>query len=170
MSRGFYPRPESSNGWALRYNSALMPDDDERLDVKQALEKLNRALELQHRSVLQYAVASVSLFGIEPQALGHRLAEFAEDELADLRWLVEKIVALGGNPSTTVAPRKWTGDAPRATQQLIDAETEAVEALGDAISPTGREGRSEALEHRLEHMIMRKQGQIDVLLRARRAP
>ena len=37
-----------------------------------------------------------------------------------------------------------------------------------AIEPTGREGRSEALEHTLEHLIMRKQNQVDFLLRARR--
>jgi hypothetical protein len=41
-----------------------------------------------------------------------------------------------------------------------------VEALQEAIEPTGREGRSEALEHLLEHMIMRKQHQIDFLRRA----
>jgi hypothetical protein len=46
---------------------------------------------------------------------------------------------------------------------LIDCEKEAVEALQAAIEPTGREGRSEALEH----LIMRKQAQIDFLERAR---
>ena len=42
-----------------------------------------------------------------------------------------------------------------------------IEALQSAIEPTGREGRSEALEHMLEHMIMRKQRQVDLLARAR---
>jgi hypothetical protein len=37
-----------------------------------------------------------------------------------------------------------------------------------AIEPTGREGRSEALEHMLQHLIMRKQDQVDFLMRARR--
>ena len=55
-----------------------------------------------------------------------------------------------------------------AVQWLIDTETELVDALKDAITPTGQEGRSEALEHVLEHIIMRKQNQIDFLLRARR--
>jgi hypothetical protein len=40
--------------------------------------------------------------------------------------------------------------------------------LQAAIEPTGREGRSEALEHMLEHVIMRKQDQVDFLVRARR--
>ena len=45
-----------------------------------------------------------------------------------------------------------------------------IEALQESIEPTGREGRSEALEHMLEHIIMRKQNQVDFLLRARRKP
>jgi hypothetical protein len=38
-----------------------------------------------------------------------------------------------------------------------------------ALAYTGQEGRSEALEHRLEHVIMRKQEQVDALIRASRA-
>jgi hypothetical protein len=53
---------------------------------------------------------------------------------------------------------------------LIEAETEAIDKLQETIEPTGREARSEALEHTLEHLIMRKQAQIDFLLRARRRP
>ena len=48
----------------------------------------------------------------------------------------------------------------------MSCEEEAVEALQEAIEPTGREGRSEALEHMLEHQIMRKQRQADFLQRA----
>jgi len=53
---------------------------------------------------------------------------------------------------------------------MIDAETEAIEALQDVIPTTGQEGRSEALEHRLEHIIMRKQEQVDALIRAAGGP
>ena len=49
-----------------------------------------------------------------------------------------------------------------------EVEEEVVEALQDCIPFTGQEGRSEALEHRLEHMIMRKQEQRDTLERAAR--
>jgi len=51
---------------------------------------------------------------------------------------------------------------------LIESEGEALQTLQDAIEPTGREAASEAIEHRLEHIIMRKQEQVDVLLRASR--
>ena len=145
-----------------------MPDSEEQLDVDEAVKRLNEALRLQNRSVLQYTLNSGSLFGFEFQALGDRLWEFARSELGDQRLLIEKIVALGGDPTVEVADLRWTGDPGDAVDWLIETEEEAVETLQAAIEPTGREGRSEALEHLLEHMIMRKQNQVDFLVRARR--
>jgi len=141
---------------------------EETLDIQQAQERLNAALALQYRSALGYTLASGSLFGFEYQALGDRLWSYGQAELADARLLVEKIVALDGEPTTDVAELSWTGDPGDAVDWLIETETEAVDALQAAIEPTGREGRSEALEHTLEHLIMRKQNQVDFLIRARR--
>ena len=141
---------------------------DEKMDVDAVLEKLNASLSMQYRSVLQQTLTSGSLFGFEFQSLGDRIWQDADSEINDLRLLVEKITALGGTPTTDVAELRWTGDPSDAVQWLIDTETELVDALKEAITPTGQEGRSEALEHVLEHIIMRKQNQIDFLLRARR--
>ena len=145
-----------------------MPEEEEKLDIDEAVERLNAALAMQYRSVLQYSLNAGSLFGFEFQALGDRLWDFGQAELRDARLLVEKIVALGGDPTTDVAELRWTGDPSDAVEWLIETETDAVETLQAAIEPTGREGRSEALEHLLEHLIMRKQNQVDFLLRARR--
>jgi bacterioferritin len=145
-----------------------VPEEEENLDEEGAIERLNRALALQYRSVLQYTLSSGSLFGFEFQAFGDRFWEFARAELDDARRLVEKITALGGEPSTEVAELRWTGDPGNAVAWLIESESDAIENLQAAIEPTGREGRSEALEHMLEHLIMRKQDQVDYLMRARR--
>jgi bacterioferritin (cytochrome b1) len=146
----------------------MADENEERLDVESAVERLNAALALQHRSVLQYAMTSGSLFGFEFQALGDRFWEYAQAELGDARLLVEKIVALKGSPTTDVAELRWSGRPDDAVQWLIESEEDAIGRLQAAIEPTGREGRSEALEHTLEHLIMRKQNQVDFLLRARR--
>ncbi len=142
--------------------------EEEKLDEELARKRLNAALGLQYRSALAYTLTSASLFGFEYQALGDRMWEYGQSELADARLLVEKIVALDGEPTTDVAPLEWTGDPGAAVEWLIATETEAIDALQAGIEPTGREGRSEALEHTLEHLIMRKQNQIDFLVRARR--
>ena len=80
-----------------------MPDSEEKLDEKEAVKRLNAALELQYRSALQYSLTAASLTGIEAQALGSQLTGFGDLELADARRLIEKIVSFGGDPTTTVA-------------------------------------------------------------------
>ncbi len=147
----------------------LVPEEDEKLDIEAAVERLNEALALQYRSALQYTLSSGSLFGFEFQTFGERFWEFARAELDDARRLVEKIAALGGEPAAEVAELRWTGDPGDAVAWLIETENDAIERLQAAIEPTGREGRSEALEHMLEHLIMRKQEQVDFLTRARRS-
>ncbi len=138
------------------------------MDVDEQIERLNAALRLQGRSALQYTLTGGSIAGLEHQLLAERFGEFARAELDDMRRLVEKIAALGGDPSAEVAPARLDTDPERALRWLIESETEVLAALQDAIEPTGREAASEAVEHRLEHMIMRKQEQVDVLLRALR--
>jgi bacterioferritin (cytochrome b1) len=142
---------------------------EETLDVEAAIERLNDALRLQYRSALQYTLTSGSLFGFEFQGFGDRLWDYGRAELDDARLLVEKVVALGGERIAEVAELRWAGVPADAVAWLIESEQDAIEALQQAIEPTGREGRSEALEHLLEHLILRKQNQVDFLLRARRS-
>ena len=142
----------------------------ETMDVDQQIECLNRALRLQHRSVLHYSLVAGSVIGLEYQAHAEKMSEHAASELEDATRLVEKITALGGEPTTEVAPISFTADPAAALEQLIECEGETLEALQAAIEPTGREAASEAVEHRLEHIIMRKQEQVDYLLRAQRRP
>ena len=143
---------------------------DERMDVENQIECLNKALRLQHRSVLHYSLVAGSVIGLEFQAHAEKMREHALSELEDATRLVEKITALGGEPTTDVAQIEFVADPAKALDELIDAEGETLEALQAAIEPTGREAASEAVEHRLEHIIMRKQEQVDYLLRARRRP
>ena len=144
-----------------------MAEDEERLDEEGAIEALNAALVLQYRSALQYSLVSASLVGVPAQSLANLLIGFGDEELADARQLIEKIVSFEGEPTTEVGEIRHHDDVDDALDWLIESETEAIETLQQAIEPTGREGRSEALEHMLEHMIMRKQRQVDLLMRAR---
>ena len=143
-----------------------MGDPEEKLDQQLAVERLNAALRLQYRSALQYSLTAASLAGIEAQALGTKLTGFGDEELADARRLVEKIVSFGGEPTTEVAELRFDAAAADAIRYLAECEEATVEALQEAIEPTGRDGRSEALEHLMEHLILRKQHQVDYLRRA----
>lgn len=143
-----------------------MPEQEEQLDEQLAIERLNEALESQYRSALQYSVVAASLRGLEAQAAGARLTEFGDAELDGVRRLIEKIVSFGGEPTTKVAALRFHAGTQDALADLVECEEEAIEALQESIEPTGREGRSEALEHMLEHLIMRKQEQVDFMRRA----
>ena len=140
------------------------------MEVEAAIEALNVALRLQQRSAIAYTHLAGTLVGFQFHGLAEEMARFALAELDDARHLVEKIATLGGSPTVAIAPIEAHGDSEALVRWLIDAETEAVEALQDVIPTTGQEGRSEALEHRLEHIIMRKQEQVDTLIRAAGGP
>jgi bacterioferritin (cytochrome b1) len=147
-----------------------MADEPEPMDTEQVLEQLNRGLTLQLRSLLQFTQASGSMFGIEVQGVAGKLWEFAQAEHEDTRLLVEKITALGGDPTTEVGELEWDPQPAKALDRLIETEDEVTEALHAVIPHSGQEAASEALEHLMEHIIMRKQNQIDWLRRARRQP
>ncbi len=144
--------------------------EEERLDTGGEVEHLQKALRLQYRSAVEYTLAAGSMVGFAYSHFGTSLWQFAQSDLEDARRLVEKIKTLGADPTTDVAPLSYSEDPVELIERLIEHETECTEALQAAIGPTGREARSEAIEHRLEHMIMRKQEQIDLLERARREP
>ena len=150
----------------------MSSDSDDRqkdpLDADAAVERLNAALRLQYRSVLGSTLAAGSVTGFEHQGMAELLWRFAAAELEDTRRIVEKIVTLGGEPAVEPAEVE-RHDAPAGmVAWLVEVERETLEAFQDVIPTTGHTADSEALEHRLEHLIMRKQEQVDALERARR--
>lgn len=140
------------------------------MDVDEVLARLNESLAMQQRSILQFNAAAGSMFGLEVQGLTGQLQLFAQSELADTQLLVEKLCALGGNPTTEVRGLSWNEDPHEAISALIEAEDETIATLHQVIPPSGQEPRSEALEHLMEHVIMRKQNQVDWMRRAMRQP
>ncbi len=87
-----------------------MSEQEETLDEELAVERLNVALSLQLRSALQYSLTAASLVGFEIQAVGAKLTQYGDEELADARRLIEKIVSLGGTPTTDVAELRAEGE------------------------------------------------------------
>ena len=142
-----------------------MSDDREPMDVPAVLEKLADALRMQHRSVLAYALAAGTVTGVDGLGFGDTCRRYASEELDDLARLAEKMVVLGGEPPTDVAPMKWTADTTGMTRLIVEYEQDLLAKLHAVIADSGQEPRSEALEHLMEHLIIRKQEQIDRFLR-----
>jgi bacterioferritin (cytochrome b1) len=147
---------------------ARLTMDKDPLDIDLALERLGKALPLQLRSAAAYTMAAGSITGFQYLGLSDLLWQFAQADLADARRLVEKVVTLGGSAIDSVSGFELPASGDGIVARLIELEQEAIESLQDTIPATGHTGDSEALEHRLEHIIMRKQEQVDTLLRAQR--
>ena len=142
--------------------------DDDKMKVGKVKELLNEAIPLQFRSAAIFTWAAGAATGIEGQSLGTKFEEFGHSELDDARRLIEKLVALGGDPVTKMATFEPFEADKAGIGKLMDYEKETLEALHAVIPETGQEARSEALEHLMEHMLMRKQEQVDYLERVRR--
>lgn len=139
---------------------------DEPIDIEAALAGLNRALALELRGAVELTLAAGGATGISYVGLAAQYRAWAADALGDANRLVDKIVALGGTPDPDVADPGFEAEPARMVELLLRSEEEAIEALREIIPATGSEGPGEALEHLLEHLILRKQDQADFLRRA----
>ncbi|HVF53698.1 MAG TPA: ferritin-like domain-containing protein [Actinomycetota bacterium] len=139
---------------------------DDKMDVAKVIELVNKVLPLQLRSALQFTWTAATNTGLTTQAVASKIESFGLEDLEDARRLMEKVTTLGGTPTTNAIEFEPLTLTSGDIKRIVEMETETVDALKDVIRPTGQEGRSEAMEHLLEHIIMRKQNQIDYLIRA----
>lgn len=139
---------------------------DDAMDTEKVLDSLQHALDLQAESILTMSMMAGIMRGVGGAAVKQSLRTFVLAELEDTYLLVEKMSALGGTPSMTARSVEVSSKTDDALGELLDHEVDTVAALHGVIQYSGQEPRSEALEHLLEHFIMRKQQQIDFLWHA----
>jgi len=140
--------------------------ESEELDSDKVLATLQDALELQARSILMMTQLAGTLRGLAGTAVKQQLREYVLAELEDTYQLMEKHSALGGELILELSTIRVDRDPEKALDNLMELERETLAALHEVISHSGQEPRSEALEHLLEHVIMRKQQQVDLLWHA----
>lgn len=140
-----------------------MTDAADAMNTERVLDCLGRALSLQARSLMTMTALAGSLRGLDGMGAKFRMRQFVAAELEDSYLLTEKFVALGGSPRLDPGCVAPAADPEEALRDLLEGERETIAALHAVIPHSGQEPRSEALEHLLEHVIMRKQQQADVL-------
>ncbi len=138
----------------------------EPMDVEKVLEGLNRAICLQAQSMVRMSLMAGSLRGLGAVGVRAQLRDFVLAETESLVQLCEKASALGGRPVADVGRMEVDSDPDAALPALLRHEQEAIAAMHAVIPATGEEARSEALEHLMEHLILRKQQQVDFLWHA----
>lgn len=138
----------------------------EPMEIPEVHKTLAKAINAQAESVLTMALLAGTMRGVGGAAIKQSLRSFVLSELEDTYQLIEKLSALGGSASLKIAEVSVSTDADEGIQALLSHEVGAIAALHAVIPHSGQEPRSEALEHLLEHAIMRKQQQVDYLWHA----
>lgn len=132
------------------------------MNKEQVIAELNHILSLEYTSVLQYTHESFMLDGLErPQYLQMFRGEAAES-LAHAQMIGEKIVALGGVPTTEVGELTVATDLRDMLQNNLRLERSAVEAYSRALTVARDDV---ALRTMLEAQVATEQASVEELER-----
>ena len=135
------------------------------MEVDAVVDGLNDALALQLRS--RWPTRSwADLTGFALHGLAAELRAFAHAELDDARHLVEKVATLGGAPA--LARRRSSVTRTGGRGPLAHRRRDRVHRRAARRDPAHGQEALRGLEHRLEHLIMRKQEQVRARARRRR--
>jgi hypothetical protein len=136
------------------------------MDVEAVRKQLSIAVSQQLGSLVSLTLLAGSLRGAAYVGLKVRLQEYAVAEVADTQRLVEMFCALGGElqPLETLPPPAT--ESATALRDFVQRDKDVMASLHAVISHSGQEPESEALEHLIEHVLLRKQEQLDFLLLA----
>ena len=97
------------------------------MDKKTLIDKLNQDLAGELSAVIQYTTYAAKATGpYRPQLVDFFLAEVADEQL-HAQFLANKIVALGGEPTTTPREVKAASTNREMLQAVLEAERRAVE-------------------------------------------
>lgn len=113
------------------------------MNKEQVIADLNELLTLEYTAVMQYTYEGLVLSGLErPRFLAMFQGE-ADESLMHARMVGEKIVALGGIPTTEVGPIDTSTDLMTMLRNNLRLESKAVELY------------SQALEHAQDDIALR---------------
>ena len=127
------------------------------MDKKTLVDALNKDLADEFQAVLMYTTYSAKVTGPwRPQLVQFMQTEIA-DELLHAQFLADKIVSLGGEPTTQATPVPQANTPKEMLQAIMDAEEGAIASYTERAEQADAFG-DKALAVRLEDMIADEQG------------
>lgn len=97
------------------------------VEKQEVVDALNEALSLEIGAIVQYLHHSYEIMGPFRDALADKLSSFSKAEMHHMEYLSEKIVALGGDPTTKPAPVHTSNNVMEMLQQDLAAENKAID-------------------------------------------
>jgi bacterioferritin len=104
------------------------------MNKEQVIAELNEALTLEYTAVLQYTYQTIVVNGLERQQLMSLFQGEATESMTHAKLVGDKIVALGGIPTSEVGAINTTTDTRRMLENDLAMETRAVELYTQILS------------------------------------
>lgn len=116
------------------------------------IEGLNEDLAAEYQAVIHYIVGGELMTGHGRPELKEFFAAEIQDELGHAQLLANKIVALGGTPTTTPAPVRLGKSNREQLEIALEAEKETIERYRKRIGQAEAAGET-GLKVRLEDLV-----------------
>ena len=127
------------------------------MDKQKLIDKLNEDLANEFSAIIQYLTYAAKANGpFRPQLKDFFLAE-VPDEQGHADYLSNKIVALGGEPTTTPAPVKEANSNKEMLQAVLEAERRAIAGYTERAKQADEYG-DKGLAVQLEDMVRDESG------------
>lgn len=130
------------------------------MSTDKLIANLNEDLSLEFSAIIQYLTYAAKVTGpYRPQLLSFFMAE-VPDETGHAEYLSNKIVALGGEPTTTAAPVAEAHTPREMLEAILAAEKKAVERYTQRAQEAEAAGEK-GLQVQLEDMVRDESGHAD---------
>lgn len=122
------------------------------MDKEKLIHHLNEDLSNEFSAIIQYTIYASRVTGpFRPELVKFFMAEVA-DEQRHAQYLADKIVSLGGVPTSVAADVPDASDAKTMLQEVMNAESRAIEAYKERANHANDLGYK-ALALELEDMV-----------------
>lgn len=122
-------------------------------DHKELIDGLNEDLSAEYQAVIMYRTYASLVTGPYRQELRGFFESEIPDELEHAAFLADKIVALGGDPTTDVPPVPEARDNRQMLENALEAEVETIERYTRRLDQADAAGEI-SVKVRLEDLIV----------------
>jgi len=129
--------------------------------VKKIITALNQDVSLELGAVIQYLWHHYMAEGMESPAIIDLQEKVSRDEMKHLEAFAERVIALGGEPPTEIAPVKKGGDLKKMIRDDLAGERNAIQVYKGHIKLAAELGDT-TTRLMLEEIVSQEEGHVDL--------
>lgn len=125
------------------------------------IDALSQDVSLELGAIVQYLWHHYLAEGLESPAIIELFGKLARDEMKHLELFAERIVALGGEPPTRIAPVKKGGNLKKMVRDDLEGERNAIQVYKEHIRLAAQMGDT-TTRLMLEEIVSDEEGHVDL--------